>query len=181
MDYGATLHQRAPKKISPAVREAGRTKPFIFPDVLLIFVAQPRASQGSKWQPLAFVAMGDFVFRVSLVAVVRVRAADRSLARQVVPTVLGAPGAAEIALANQNNVLVAGGECNRRRFLHWADQVLEALVKRNRSVIPALPGAEAAGVPDRGHRRLALAVSALTPRWPTQRSHSPVSFFVARR
>ena len=54
--------------------------------------------------------MGEFVFRVSLVAVVRVRAADRSLARQVVPTVLGAPGAAEIALANQNNVLVAGGE-----------------------------------------------------------------------
>ena len=51
--------------------------------------------------------MGEFVFRVSLVAVVRVRAADRSLARQVVPTVLGAPGAPEIALANQKNVLVA--------------------------------------------------------------------------
>ena len=48
--------------------------------------------------------MKDFIFKVNLVAVVRVRAADESVARAVVPTVLGAPGNAEIGLANQNNV-----------------------------------------------------------------------------
>ena len=52
--------------------------------------------------------MGDFEFKVNLVAVVRVRAAVESIARQVVPTVLGAPSTAEIGLANQNNVRVTG-------------------------------------------------------------------------
>jgi hypothetical protein len=32
-----------------------------------------------------------------------VRAADESVARKVVPTVLGAPGTLEIAMANENN------------------------------------------------------------------------------
>jgi hypothetical protein len=50
--------------------------------------------------------MNDFAFKVNLVAVVRVRAADENAARRVVPTVLGAPGAAEIGLANQNNAAV---------------------------------------------------------------------------
>ena len=36
--------------------------------------------------------MKDFAFKVNLVAVVRVRADDESIARKVVPTVLGAPG-----------------------------------------------------------------------------------------
>jgi hypothetical protein len=48
-------------------------------------------------------AVKDFIFKVNLVAVVRVRATDENIARQVVPTVLGAPGNAEIGLANQNN------------------------------------------------------------------------------
>ena len=48
-------------------------------------------------------AVKDFIFKVNLVAVVRVRAADENTARQVVPTVLGAPGNAEIGLANENN------------------------------------------------------------------------------
>ena len=47
--------------------------------------------------------MDDFVFAVKVVAVVRVRADDENVARKVVPTVLGSPSAAEIALANQNN------------------------------------------------------------------------------
>jgi hypothetical protein len=47
--------------------------------------------------------MRDFTFQVKLVAVVRVRAADESVARKVVPTVLGAPGTLEIAMANENN------------------------------------------------------------------------------
>ena len=48
-------------------------------------------------------AMKDFAFKVNLVAVVRVRADDESIARKIVPTVLGAPGTAEIRLANENN------------------------------------------------------------------------------
>ena len=47
--------------------------------------------------------MDDFTFKVSLVAVVRVRASDESIARKIVPEVLGAPGTAEIRLANENN------------------------------------------------------------------------------
>ena len=45
----------------------------------------------------------DYTFKVNLVAVVRVRAGDESVARKIVPTVLGAPGIAEIRLANENN------------------------------------------------------------------------------
>ena len=48
-------------------------------------------------------AVDDFTFKVSLVAVVRVRASDESIAREIVPEVLGAPGTAEIRLANENN------------------------------------------------------------------------------
>ena len=47
--------------------------------------------------------MKDFAFKVNLVAVVRVRADDESVARKIVPTVLGAPGTVEIRLANENN------------------------------------------------------------------------------
>jgi len=53
------------------------------------------------------LAMEDFAFKVNLVAVVRVRADDESVARKVVPTVLGAPGAVEIRLANENNAATA--------------------------------------------------------------------------
>ena len=51
--------------------------------------------------------MRDFAFKVNLVAVVRVRADDESIARKVVPTVLGAPGTADIRLANENNAATA--------------------------------------------------------------------------
>ena len=47
--------------------------------------------------------MKDFAFKVYLVALVRVRAADESVAPKVVPTVLGAPSTVEIGLANENN------------------------------------------------------------------------------
>ena len=46
--------------------------------------------------------MKDFTFKVNLVAVVRVRAADESIARKAVPTVVGAPDPADIRLANEN-------------------------------------------------------------------------------
>ena len=49
------------------------------------------------------ILMEDFTFKVNLVAVVRVRAGDESVARKIVPTVLGAPGIAESRLANENN------------------------------------------------------------------------------
>jgi hypothetical protein len=48
-------------------------------------------------------AVDDFTFKVNLVAVVRVRANDESIARKFVPEVLGAPGTLEIRLANENN------------------------------------------------------------------------------
>ena len=47
--------------------------------------------------------MRDFAFKVNLVAVVRVRAADEDVARQTIPKVLGPPGLTEIKMANQNN------------------------------------------------------------------------------
>jgi hypothetical protein len=47
--------------------------------------------------------MEDFAFKVNLVAMVRVRAADQAVARKVVSTILGAPGTVEIGLANENN------------------------------------------------------------------------------
>jgi hypothetical protein len=50
--------------------------------------------------------MNEYVYEVTLRAVVRVRAADVETARKVVPTVLGAPGTLEIELANQNNAAV---------------------------------------------------------------------------
>jgi hypothetical protein len=40
---------------------------------------------------------------VNIGAVVRVRATDENVARKIVPDVLGAPGAVEIGLTNQNN------------------------------------------------------------------------------
>ena len=47
--------------------------------------------------------MEDFTFKVNLVAVVRVRASDESIARKMVPTILGAPGTAEIRMANEHS------------------------------------------------------------------------------
>ena len=47
--------------------------------------------------------MNEYVFEVRLRAVVRVRASDEGVAREVVPSVLGAPGSVEINLANENN------------------------------------------------------------------------------
>jgi hypothetical protein len=50
--------------------------------------------------------MNEYVFEVTLRAVVRVRAADEEVARNVVPAVIGAPGTLEIGLANENNAAV---------------------------------------------------------------------------
>jgi hypothetical protein len=47
--------------------------------------------------------MTDYMFEVKLVAVVRVRALEESLARRVLPSVLGSPSTAEISLANETH------------------------------------------------------------------------------
>ena len=47
--------------------------------------------------------MGEFAFRVNIVAVVRVHAADENVARKIVPEVLGAPSATEVRLINENH------------------------------------------------------------------------------
>ena len=61
-------------------------------------------TNGIRRRPAVFgPTMEDFTFKVNLVAVVRVRADDESVARKIVPTVLGAPGTVEIRLANENN------------------------------------------------------------------------------
>ena len=49
---------------------------------------------------------GQFVFEATIVAVVRVRAADENTARKVVPTVLGAPGTVELRIANEAQAAV---------------------------------------------------------------------------
>jgi hypothetical protein len=54
-------------------------------------------------------AIDDFAFTVNIVAVVRVRAADESVARKVVATVLGAPGTVEVRLANEGNAVAFKG------------------------------------------------------------------------
>jgi hypothetical protein len=48
--------------------------------------------------------MKEYSFEVRLRAVVRVRASSKEQASKVVESVLGAPGADEIGLANKNNV-----------------------------------------------------------------------------
>jgi len=50
--------------------------------------------------------MSEYVFEVRLRAVVRVRADNEEVAREVVPSALGPPGSLEIGLANQNNAAV---------------------------------------------------------------------------
>jgi hypothetical protein len=45
----------------------------------------------------------EYAFQVKLVALVRVRAPDETLARKVVPSILGSPGTAEISLINETN------------------------------------------------------------------------------
>jgi hypothetical protein len=51
----------------------------------------------------------EFAFEVGLIARVRVHAPDEASARRVVPRVIGAPGAQDIALANEGiDVLLPG-------------------------------------------------------------------------
>jgi hypothetical protein len=53
--------------------------------------------------------MANFSFQTNLIAVMRVRAGDEMVARKVVPTVLRAPGAIEIRLANEGTILLFDG------------------------------------------------------------------------
>jgi hypothetical protein len=53
--------------------------------------------------------MANFSFKTNLIAVIRVRASDEMVARKVVPTVLRAPSAVEIRLANEGAALLFDG------------------------------------------------------------------------
>jgi len=52
------------------------------------------------------VSMNEYASEVKVRAVVRVRAPNKADASKVIESVLGAPGAEEIGLANQNNACV---------------------------------------------------------------------------
>jgi hypothetical protein len=58
---------------------------------------------GALVSPREAYAMSDFAFKVNIVAVVRVRAADENVARKVATTVLKAPGTVELRLANEGS------------------------------------------------------------------------------
>jgi hypothetical protein len=45
----------------------------------------------------------EYAFKVKLVAVVRVRAANETVARQALPSVLSPPGTVDIKVTNENN------------------------------------------------------------------------------
>lgn len=53
--------------------------------------------------------MANFSFKTNLIAVMRVRAGDEMVARKAVPTVLRAPRAIEIRLANEGTALLFDG------------------------------------------------------------------------
>jgi hypothetical protein len=52
----------------------------------------------------------EFAFEVGLIARVRVQAADEDSARKAVPTVLAAPGIADIRIANENVIVGLGSD-----------------------------------------------------------------------
>jgi hypothetical protein len=69
-------------------------------------------------------AMEDFAFKVNFIAVVRVRADDKSVARKVVPTVLGAPGPVEQPGQSEQCCGGPSRNGNRCRFLYRIGQAL---------------------------------------------------------
>jgi len=53
-----------------------------------------------------FIGMQEYLFEVGLVAVVRVRAQNENLAREVATSALGSPSTEEISLANEADFLM---------------------------------------------------------------------------
>ena len=121
--------------------------------------------------------MSEFTFKVNLVAVVRVRAADESVARQVVSTILGAPGTVEIGLANENNAAVGNHATITDvdfSFLSWVDQVLWGQGSKFDSTTPARSlSAEII------HHLWGRGFSA-SPRWATPSRHQGLESAVDR-
>jgi hypothetical protein len=54
----------------------------------------------------AFIDMQEYLFEVRLVAVVRVRARNENLAREVATSALGSPSTEEVRLANEADFLM---------------------------------------------------------------------------
>ena len=60
----------------------------------------------SSWDRGAFIDMQEYLFEVRLVAVVRVRARNENLAREVATSALGSPSTEEVRLANEADFLM---------------------------------------------------------------------------
>jgi hypothetical protein len=82
--------------------------------------------------------MNEYVFEVKLRAIVRVRANDEEVAREVVPLVLGPPHGLEIGLANQNNAAV-GWSATVTKVLTQEGDARQHVVARVPSRVGAQP------------------------------------------
>jgi hypothetical protein len=94
----------APESDVAAVADMQHCRPNVTTSVSILHtVSEPRhrVEEGEAMTPTS--TMNEYVFEVRLRAVVRVRASDEGVARNVVSSVLGAPGSVEINLANENN------------------------------------------------------------------------------
>jgi hypothetical protein len=67
------------------------------------------------------LAVKDFIFKVNLVAVVRVRAADENIARQVVPNVSERQAPLKLDWLTRTMLRRAMRKGNRCQFLCWND------------------------------------------------------------
>jgi hypothetical protein len=99
----------------------------------------------------------EFAFEVGLIARVRVRAPDEASARRAVPSVIGAPGAQDIALANQGiDVLLPGVMVTAVDFIPDTKVKLGRARKRPPSSHPPVPGepkTSCVAGPSHGHPR----------------------------
>ena len=90
-------------------RHETQLKPFSDPDEAIasaMNTAFPYCDQQQTSSMRETAAMRTFAFETTIDAVVRVQAADEDSARRAVPTVLAAPGIADIRIANEN--VIAG-------------------------------------------------------------------------
>ena len=91
-------------------RHETQLKPFSDADETIFASAMntafPYCDQQQTTSVRETAAMRTFAFETTIDAVVRVQAADEDSARRAVPTVLAAPGIADIRIANEN--VIAG-------------------------------------------------------------------------
>ena len=92
--------------------------------------------------------MANFSFKTNLIVLMRVRANSEMVARKVVPTVLRAPSAAEIRLANEGTAFLFEGAIVTDVDFFVDDGSIELIETVRRSELtPAATGYEQARVP----------------------------------